>query len=517
MANLLAVEINDDNIKIIEGSRKGNTLNVYKCVCISVPSNSIKDGKILNIDVIKEIIKKALLVNLIKTKRAVFIINSNSVITRKIELPYLKSNKETKSMINFKLQELMAADLNQYKIMYKTTEIFIDEGIKKAGYIVYGMPIKIYNQYLELADKLKLDLAYLDISPNLLGNISKYYLAVNNKEIGTNSSTAFLNAGHDTISFSIINKGIMEFFRISHINTDETKYTENVAETEAGYYNSNLSILESEDGVNEWIDEVRRYIRYYCSLNKENIIEKIYLYGDNMKLISNNEMFSDFNVDVETINYVSSITVNYSTTGELELNKYFNLLLAFYCSKNDINFLKDMHQYHKYKFNIGVALMSAALILAMTVAYYSLNYFLNVNKFENEAAAMSMFINNKDNKDLNYDIENFKNNVDSLKKYYLKAVDIKEITEKEDTISSEVFAKIKEAAPYGTMINSIYVDKDNIELQCNSKTLENVAMFIGNIRSIEFVSNVYMPSVDIKNEEQLSSYSYVVICKLKGE
>ena len=208
MANLLAVEINDDNIKIMEGSKKGNTLNVYKCVCVSVPINSIKDGKILSIDVIKEIIKKALLVNFIKTKRTVFIINSNSVITRKIELPYLKSNKETKSMINFKLQELMAADLNQYKIMYKTTEIFVSEGIKKAGYIVYGMPIKIFNQYLELADKLKLDLAYLDISPNLLGNIFKNNLAVNSKEMEIKGSAAFLNAGYDTISFSIINKGI---------------------------------------------------------------------------------------------------------------------------------------------------------------------------------------------------------------------------------------------------------------------------------------------------------------------
>ena len=511
MANLLAVEINDDNIKIMEGSKKGNTLNVYKCVCVSVPINSIKDGKILSIDVIKEIIKKALLVNFIKTKRTIFIINSNSVITRKIELPYLKSNKETKSMINFKLQELMAADLNQYKIMYKTTEIFASEGIKKAGYIVYGMPIKIFNQYLELADKLKLDLAYLDISPNLLGNIFKNNLAVNSKEMETNSSAAFLKAGYDTISFSIINKGITEFFRISHINADETKYVENVAEAEAVYYNSNLSISNEE--ANEWIDEIRRYIRYYCSLNKENIIEKIYLYGDNMKLISNNEIFSDLNIDVETINDVSSITVNYSMTGELELNKYFNLFLSFYCGKNDINFLKDMHQYHRYKFNTGVALMSAALILAIIVAYCALNYFLNINILENEAAAMSMFINNKDNKDLNYNIENYKNNVDSLKKYYLEAADIKGITEKEDFVSSEIFVKIKEAAPSGTMINSIYVDKDNIELQCDSKTLESVAIFIGNIRSIEFVSNVRMPSVEIKNEE----YSYVVICYLKDE
>ncbi|MFA9423506.1 MAG: type IV pilus biogenesis protein PilM [Sedimentibacter sp.] len=515
MVNLLVVELNDDNIKIMEGSRKEKTLTVYKCVSVVVPINSIKDGKMLGIDVIKEIMKKALLGNLIKTKRTVFIINSSSVITRKIELPYLKSNKQTKSMINFKLQEIMYADLNQYKMMYKTKEIFISEGIKKASYIVCCMPIKIYNQYLKLADELNLDLAYLDISPNLLENIFKYNLAVNNKEMETNISSAFLNANKDTISFSVINKGVTEFFRISHINTDKTKYTENVAETEAGYYNSSLSV--SEDGKDEWIDEIGRYIRYYCSLNKQNIIEKIYLYGDNIKLLLNNEIFSDFNVHVETINDVSNMTVNYLAEEELTLNKYFNLFLAFYSSKNDVNFLKDRHQYHKYKFNIGVALMSATLILLMLLTYYALNYFSNVNKLENDATAMSMFINNKANMDLDFDIEDYKNNVDSLKKYYIKAVNIKKATEKEDTINSEMFVNIKEAAPYGTIINSIYINKDNIELQCNSITLEQVAVFIGNIRAMEFVGNVYMPSVEIIKEEQISSYSYVVICKLKDE
>ncbi len=52
-------------------------------------------------------------------------------------------------MTNFKLQEMLPSYFYQYNIMYKTSEIFMDDGVKKARYIVYGMPLKLYERILK--------------------------------------------------------------------------------------------------------------------------------------------------------------------------------------------------------------------------------------------------------------------------------------------------------------------------------------------------------------------------------
>lgn len=193
MSKILAIEIDNEKIKIVEGSKSINCeiMTINKCLSLNVPTNSMDDGKIINLDLIKDTIEKALLANSIKIKNTVFVINSNIVSTRKMELPLLKIKSETMSMIKFEFEQLLAANLNQM-VIFKMAEIININCTNSAKYIVYSLSLDVYNQYIKLSKMLKLKLIALDSSSNFLEKIPKQNLKINNK-IYSNGINAFIN------------------------------------------------------------------------------------------------------------------------------------------------------------------------------------------------------------------------------------------------------------------------------------------------------------------------------------
>ena len=114
MAKILSFEINN-NIKIIEASIKGEVLSVLRCMCIDCVY--VKDGKIIDLDGAVNEINEELKSRGIKTKRAIFLINSNSIVIRTIKLPFLKKSSEILSMLQIELQQTVSIDLSKYNII----------------------------------------------------------------------------------------------------------------------------------------------------------------------------------------------------------------------------------------------------------------------------------------------------------------------------------------------------------------------------------------------------------------
>ncbi|MGB4440577.1 MAG: hypothetical protein WBJ13_15440, partial [Sedimentibacter sp.] len=138
MGRILSVEIKNRNITILEGSKSGSSLTIYKSLFLDVEPGNIDDGKIIDIESLAATIEKALIEKNIKSKNAIFIINTNSTITRNMELPLLNSKTETMSMIKNELDQIVSVDLNLYKLIYKKTDTILTDGIQKGKYIVYG-------------------------------------------------------------------------------------------------------------------------------------------------------------------------------------------------------------------------------------------------------------------------------------------------------------------------------------------------------------------------------------------
>jgi len=495
MSKILAVEFYDQSIKFMEGSRKRNTLSITKEGEIDLPVGTISDGVVKDIEFVTDVLRK-LPGNSVKHKKSIFLINSNSVFIRKIELPYVKSYKETRAMINFKLQEMLPSYFYQYKIMYKTSEIFMDEGVKKARYIVYGMPLKLYEGYLNISEKLQLNLKSIDISSNFINCILDKN-TVNGKSI-KNDIIAAINAGKSSMNLSIINKGITELFRIAQYDNEGTSLIEQ---------NSNGTILKC-------IEEIRKYVKYYASSEKDNKIEKIYLFGESV-IDEVKENLSDFGAEVETITEIPGIHIDGPEVKD-EFFNYFNLSASFYACKNHIDFLTEKKIRQKYRLSVGIAVMSVIIIISSVLSYNVLRFYFKTNMLENEASSKKIFLSNEDNILLNNEIENIKKKTVFFENYIIMADEIKERVKEDNLISSELFVKIKSCAPDDTIINSFFTDVNNVEINCESSSLNSVALFVENLRNIEFVDNVNMTNVTVKKDDGVSKYTYAVTCYLKG-
>src|SRR5665647_894839 len=116
MAKLVSIDIGSKNIKIVEGSSDKKNLLIKKAVTVQTPINAISEGNIKEYDSIRNAVKQTLTANSIRTKNAVFSINTTSLITRTVELPVVKNGAEIIQMIRFELEQFLPVVLDEYKI-----------------------------------------------------------------------------------------------------------------------------------------------------------------------------------------------------------------------------------------------------------------------------------------------------------------------------------------------------------------------------------------------------------------
>jgi Tfp pilus assembly PilM family ATPase len=496
MAMVLSVEIDNSNIKFIEASKKSETLFISKCISIDI-SNGVKDEKIIDIKSVVNKISEALEKYGIKTKKAVFVINSNSIMVRTIKLPLLKKKSEILSMIQIELQQILSADLSKYQITYEICRTIKENKIIYADYIVYCIPRLAVNQCLELAENLKLKLLKIDI-PHFCINTLYNNCKINNT-LDINEITAFVNSKENSFSFYVANNGFCDFY----FNSDfERNLIERVAEYQSLYMYS-----ESYPSIDKTIEaQLIKIMRYYYSVSGNRKINKIFFYG-----IYNQEILTaiknKLNIETEIINFMPDIETDEKLVDRFELNKYLHAVMALY-SKNK-NSILNTNINKKF---INNYIYVAILVIIMAALFVSFDFVNSQAAMKNNIAAMSSFIDNDHNNQLNKKIEDIKSENDYLKGYLKQAEKLQEQIDINDFVDPYVLRKIYVAKPSATKVTSIYSDKDSTQLQCVSPSMSEVTLFFSNLREIEQIDSAYMPAIQSKAGQ---SFSYSLVLKLK--
>ncbi|MDD4780094.1 MAG: hypothetical protein PHT02_05690, partial [Tissierellia bacterium] len=438
-----------------------------------------------------------------------FIIDSNSTTIRKLELPVLKRKAETLSMIKLELEQLSSINSNQ-TIFYKRVNNISDN---LAKYVVYGLSYDLYNQYIELSQKLKLNLIAIQISSNALEKIPKLNLKINDNNY-INSINAFVNIGINSINFCVVNKGINEFISSSPLNANENNdyLIDRVAEKPMGLDNAYYYI--KEENLHFLIDEICKLIRYYYyTISKDIVIDKVYFYGDCSLLVGNEKYLSTMlNINVEIITSMSNI-ITTTLNESLNIQEYLLCILSLFIDSDDVHFLTGRNNARICKFCLGVAIMTVALFFMLYIFLNTHSYVFNNRLLNSQLNVMQSFICNEENIKLNEEIEVTKNNIVSLEKYIKNTDFLNDIINEEDFITVNKIDAIRNAKPYNTKILFVSLDNNYINMQCKSYYLEDMMLFISNLRNVNFISDIYVPDVSLKQEDNFE-YSYSVICNL---
>ena len=489
MTMILSLEI-DNNIKIIESFIKGEILSVLRYM--SIDTVCVKDGNIINIGRAANVINGELKKHGIKTRKAIIVINSSEVMIRTIKLPLLKKSSEILSMIQIELQQEISADLSKYKIIYEVSNITNENNIPYAEYIAYCIPLILVSQYIELAAKLKFNLLKIDISPNCINALYKNNIKINDDVLNNTETAAFMNVSENSISFLVASNGFCDF----HISSEfEENHIERVAEPHSQY---GYSELAADDNLFEAL--VAKFMRYYYSVSGKRIIDKIYICGSiNQKLKEAIE--TNLNMKSEIISSISNLKTD-ELPNNFELSKYFNTILALFSRNKGLNYNSSNK---KIKTNCGYAAILLIIAAALTVLFGFFNY---KSAMKNELYAMSSYIDDKKNNEINSAIEEIKNETNYLKLYLQQAEMLQKAVEDNDFVDTDILREINRLKPFETKVTSIYSDKDSTQLQCISPSMSEAALFFSDLKGIEMVDSAYMPEIQSKIGQ---SYSYSII------
>ncbi|WP_326908278.1 type IV pilus biogenesis protein PilM [Sedimentibacter sp. MB31-C6] len=511
MARILSIEFDNVNLRIIEGKRKGSTLNILNSIIVKVPLYSIDDGYINDDDKIKSVIKQVIKEHKMKFTKCIFAINTSSLLVRKLELPDLKKNKEVMSMIKIDLEQQLSIDLSQYEIIFKKSKKYIIDGLKKITYIVYCIPSKMYLQYNELAEELKLPLISMDVSSNYLELVFLNNLTINNNIANPKNSVGFINLGKNAISFSIIKNNINIFTKTYHCLDNKL---EGVAETPI-LYETSKDILKYE--FNQYMEEISKYIRYYYSINNYNQIDKIYLFGSYSMDVSE-EFFDSIDIPVELVTNISNVYLLEETEDNnksLLSNEYLHGIVSLFSDKTHLDFHTKRRRQIKFKFILSINILILITILILNISFKGIfNYFKNA-EFKREIQTMCLFIN--ENNKINNEIEEIKNSIERMKLYKNEVKKLNEIVRKNDNINSQMFTELASVIPYGTQVKSVIVVNKNIQIQCFSSSLDELSLLLKGIRNIDFIVDVNVPNIDVKLQQQGVDikYFYYIICNIE--
>ncbi len=343
---ILAIDFGTKNIKIAQGKNQFGNIVINNLYTIPTPRDSIKDGKIIDSLSLMKCLNDFMAQNGIKAKKAIVTIQSTSVITRELTLPYAK-DEALKNMVQFEVEQYLPIMLNEYVIEHRILEEFTEEEAKKLKILVAAMPLDISKSYFEFIKALKLRPIALDIHTNSISKLFDKNIKINDENYSTDKTVAVIDIGNTYINLSIIKDGIHEFsrlieqggreidieiansFNLALDEAEEKKIEHDSIEAASESLTSSSMINEIiRSSINEFIDGIRRLFQYYTSRSHGNKVDQIFLYGGSSKIKGLLQYFSsNLNITTARIENISNIKLSKNIEdGDLEY--YLNAIAS---------------------------------------------------------------------------------------------------------------------------------------------------------------------------------------------
>ncbi len=165
-SKILSIEIGNSITRVCEMDFRVKNPKIYKNFCIPTPQGAIEDGFVRDSAEFVAAMRRALTVNKVSTKQAVFSVTSSKIVTREVTLPALKIN-QVGPYIKANANDYFPIDLSMYELAHvvlgNETD---DEGKEKLRVMVMAAGKDLISDYSRFASDCGLKFVCLDYSGN---------------------------------------------------------------------------------------------------------------------------------------------------------------------------------------------------------------------------------------------------------------------------------------------------------------------------------------------------------------
>jgi type IV pilus assembly protein PilM len=284
------LDIGSSSIKIVELDGKMNNLNLVSLGFENLPSDTIIDGQIMEMNTVSEVIQSVCQNHQISSPKFVTGVSGHSVIIKNIVLPAM-SKEELEESIDWHAEEHIPFDLSEVTLDYHITEETPEE-LKILIAACKRERIDNVRQAIQLAGKQPV---VIDVDTFALQNC--YEL---NYQPAANEVVALLNIGASTMNINIV-KGTTSIFtrditvggsqftdilqRNLGVNFQQAESLKRGVQTADGVEEKSIEPLM--DNVMEMVAmEIQKTFDFYRATSEDggDIVQKILLSGGGSKL-----------------------------------------------------------------------------------------------------------------------------------------------------------------------------------------------------------------------------------------
>lgn len=407
MGNLLSIVINDNYIRIAELANGRKGVSVSRLLTKEIPEKLMRENSIADVKAFADFLIDVLRYSNIRTKKVIFSLPSDKIMTREVILPEM-SEEKTKTAIRVNAQDYFPIDLSDYVLAYFPIAKIVGEddaeeneeeerepdkkkrqkkksrkkgkGKKKAGsrlrLMVVAAPNDMVQSYYDVAKLARLKLESVDFLGNSVFQLTTY-------QIGEEPCLVIqLDSDHTVLT--VFHDNIMVFQR--HVDFGSASIVRAVMDARHLDYEEAEYLLENQTLIRDSFDEgeeitetlyylvsnIRRTIEYYTGRNADYPIEQVYLMGEGVFISGAARLFErQLGYPVQEITALKNVFIK-DTTGlsMQEVLKYTDNIGAVLAPVNFIpkkleQDLRRKLEAKAYRIMILLAMLASAVIVTI--------------------------------------------------------------------------------------------------------------------------------------------------------
>ena len=306
---LLGIDIGTKSVKFVSGKLKNGRIELDCLTYANDNNNSTINGKITNIQAMKNLFGTGLANNRIATKMALCSVETQGLIKRELIIPHVE-DKDILNTVTYEIAQYLSIDVSSYVIQFKKMGLIVEGGVEKLKIMVAAMPRGIVESYMQTLQLAGLEPQIMDCHSNSLEKLYRLCRQSGETSKFTEKDFVMIDMGHTSFNLTFFENGKYLFNRlldiggesidlmISHLMNVDVHEAEQVkiinsqgntifdmAKTALEYpakEKKNLGdkiLTETFSIINGWFSEIEGVLRYYTNRNRDNALQAVYLFG----------------------------------------------------------------------------------------------------------------------------------------------------------------------------------------------------------------------------------------------
>jgi len=227
------LDIGTQFIKVMQLSKTASGYQLEKIGAEATPPMCIKDGVVINADILSESIKRVLETNKININKVITAVAGPSVVMRPINMAVM-TEKELQNAIKFEAERYLPYSVEDASIKGTILRKPIEGDEKNMEVLLVAAPNDLINKCAEAIKKSSLEIASIDLEPFAM--IRALQSGIDPEKF--KQTIALIDLGASTSSINIFKEGILRHNRT--INIAGNNFTKAIAQA------LNLSFEEAE-------------------------------------------------------------------------------------------------------------------------------------------------------------------------------------------------------------------------------------------------------------------------------